>query len=200
MEHIFKNKNRETTLVLFHGTGGDEHDLIPLGEMIDSEANILSLRGTVNENGLQRFFKRIKPGDFDEDDLKKRTNDLNDMLKSLCSRYGLSMDAMVLMGYSNGANLISSFLSLYGKKVKGALLLHPMTPYKNTKFPNLSDFPVFISAGKNDPIVSQEDTLTLQSLLEKSGAKLEIYWHNSGHQLTNTAIATARDYYTHHIK
>lgn len=200
MKHIFKNKETETALVLFHGTGGDEHDLIPLGEMIDADANILSLRGTVNENGLQRFFKRLKPGVFDEEDLKKRTRDLNDTLNGLCDRYGLSMEAMVLMGYSNGANIISSFLSLYGKKVKGAILLHPMTPYSDTVFPDLSDLPVFISAGKNDPIVSKEDTLNLQSLLERSGAKLEIYWHNSGHQLTNTAIETAKDFYTDHIK
>ncbi|MGM0435772.1 MAG: alpha/beta hydrolase [Bacillota bacterium] len=200
MEHIFKNKDAETTLVLFHGTGGDEHDMIPLGEMIDTDANLLSLRGTVNENGLLRFFKRIKPGIFDENDLKNRTNDLNDTLKRLCERYGVSMNTLVLMGYSNGANIISSFLSLYGKKVKGAIILHPMTPYKATSFPDLSDFPVFIAAGKNDPIVAQDDTLNLQALFEKSGVKLEIFWHNSGHQLTNTAIETAQEFYTTYIK
>jgi phospholipase/carboxylesterase len=200
MEHLFKNKNSETTLVLFHGTGGDEHDMLPLGEMIDANANILSLRGTVNESGLNRFFKRIRPGVFDEEDLKSRTRDLGDTLKKLADRYTLSLDSMVLMGYSNGANIISSFLSLYGNKVKGAILLHPMTPYKNTIFPKLSDFPVFISAGKNDPIVSQEDTVNLQSLFDKSAAKLEIYWHNSGHQLTQSAIENARDFYTQQIK
>lgn len=200
MEHLYKDKGAKTTFVLFHGTGGDEHDLVPIGEMMDSSANVLSLRGTVNESGMLRYFKRLKPGVFDEVDLKKRTMELAETLDTLCKHYDLEKSFMILIGYSNGANIISSYLSLYGNTVQGAILLHPMTPYEKTVFPKMNDFPLFISAGRNDPIVDRQDTLNLHKLYEKSNALVELYWHDSGHQLTNGAIKAATEFYNTHIK
>src|SRR5690554_5332965 len=121
MKHIF-NKGRapeRPTLLLLHGTGGNEFDLQPLAERIDPEANVLSVRGNVLENGMPRFFRRLAEGVFDEEDLIFRTKELNDFLDEAAERYEFNRNEIIAIGYSNGANIAASLLFHHQDALKG---------------------------------------------------------------------------------
>ena len=186
MKHIFqKGKNpSKPTLLLLHGTGGNELDLLPLAGMIDDEANVLSVRGNVLENGMPRFFRRLAEGVFDEEDLIFRTKELNQFLDEAAEKYDFDRDNILAIGYSNGANIAASLLFHYQNALKGAILHHPMVPRRGIELPDLTGKSVFIAAGTNDPICSPEESTELQSLLEQANAKVELHWENRGHQLT----------------
>lgn len=197
MKHIF-NKGKDTnkpTLLLLHGTGGNELDLLPVAGMIDDEASILSVRGNVLENGMPRFFKRLAEGVFDEEDLILRTKELNQFLDEAAEEYGFDRNNMIAIGYSNGANIAASLLFHYQDALKGAILHHPMVPRRGVELPDLSGKSVFIAAGTNDPICSPSESLELQSLLEKANAQVELHWENRGHQLTAEEVEAARRWY-----
>ncbi|MDQ0337426.1 phospholipase/carboxylesterase [Caldalkalibacillus uzonensis] len=171
MKHIFqqgKEKSKPTFLLL-HGTGGTERDLLPLACMIDSEASVLSVRGNVLENGMPRFFRRLAEGVFDEEDLIFRTKELYEFLDQAAKEYGFDRNNLIAIGYSNGANIAGSLLFHYEKALKGAILHHPMVPRRGIELPDLTGMPIFIGAGKNDPICPPEESLELQSMLEKQG-------------------------------
>ncbi|WML26168.1 alpha/beta hydrolase [Neobacillus sp. OS1-33] len=197
MKHIFnKGKNpTKPTLFLLHGTGGNELDLLPLAGMIDDEANVLSVRGNVLENGMPRFFRRLAEGVFDEEDLIFRTKELNEFLDEAAEKYGFDRDNIMAIGYSNGANIAASLLFHYQHALKGAILHHPMVPRRGMDLPDLSGKTVFIAAGTNDPICSPTESTDLQSLLEKANAKVEIHWENRGHQLTMQEVEAAAQWY-----
>src|SRR5690554_4692015 len=193
MNHIF-NKGRDPkkpTLLLLHGTGGNEFDLLPLAEIMDREANVLSVRGNVLENGLPRFFRRIAEGVFDEEDLIFRTKELNDFLDESAEKCGFDRNNIIAIGYSNGANIAASLLFHYPYALKGAILHHPMVPRKGMDLPDLTGKSVFIAAGTNDPICSPTESTELQSLLEKANADVGIHWENRDHQLTLTEVEAA---------
>ncbi|MFC0274876.1 alpha/beta hydrolase [Metabacillus herbersteinensis] len=201
MKHIFeKGVNSDRTLLLLHGTGGTESDLIPLGKMIDSEANILSCRGNVSENGMPRFFKRLAEGVFDEEDLILRTKELNDFIREASDTYQFNREEVVAIGYSNGANIAGSLLFHFKNSLKCAILHHPMVPRRGVQLPNMVDLPVFIGAGKNDPICKPEETEDLAELLKKAGATVSIHWESYGHQLTKSEAQAAADWYKREIK
>ena len=130
MKHVFqKGKDAsKPTLLLLHGTGGNELDLLPLAERIDREASVLSVRGNVLENGMPRFFRRLAEGIFDEEDLVFRTKELNEFLNEAAKTYEFDRDNIVAIGYSNGANIAASLLFHYENALKGAILHHPMVP------------------------------------------------------------------------
>lgn len=197
MKHIFKEGSdlSNNTLLLLHGTGGTEQDLLPLAERIDPEANILSVRGNINENGMFRFFKRLGPGVFDEEDLKIRTHELNDFLSEVASEYGIDRKKIVAVGYSNGANISGSLLFHYSDALAGAILHHPMVPLRGLDLPDLTGTPVFIGAGKNDPICAPEESEDVKRLLSDAGASVTLHWENSGHQLTGTEVSAAATWY-----
>jgi phospholipase/carboxylesterase len=197
MKHIFnKGKNStKPTLLLLHGTGGNELDLLPLAGMIDDEANVLSVRGNVLENGMPRFFRRLAEGVFDEEDLIFRTKELNEFLDEAAEKYGFDRDNIMAIGYSNGANIAASLLFHYQHALKGAILHHPMVPRRGMDLPDLSGKTVFIAAGTNDPICSPLESTDLQSLLEKANANVEIHWENRGHQLTMQEVGAAAQWY-----
>ena len=197
MKHIF-NKGKDSTkptLLLLHGTGGNELDLLPLAGRIDDEANILSVRGNVLENGMPRFFRRSAEGVFDEEDLIFRTKELNEFLDEAAEKYDFNRDNIIAIGYSNGANIAASLLFHYQNALKGAILHHPMVPRKGIELPDLSGKSVFIAAGKNDPICSPMESAKLQSLLEKANANVELHWVNRGHQLTAQEAEAAAKWY-----
>ena len=141
---------------MLHGTGGNELDLLPLAGMIDDEANVLSVRGNVLENGMPRFFRRLAEGVFDEEDLIFRTKELNEFLDEAAEKYGFDRDNMIAIGYSNGANIAASLLFHYQNALKGAILHHPMVPRRGIELPDLTGKSVFIAAGTNDPICSPD--------------------------------------------
>ena len=198
MKHIFQQgkDGSKTTLLLLHGTGGNERDLLPLAEMIDPEAHILSVRGNVLENGMPRFFRRLSEGVFDEEDLIFRTKELKDFIDEVSVKYAFDRGRVVALGYSNGANIAGSLLFHFQNFLKGAILHHPMVPRRGIALPDLSGVSVFIGAGKNDPLCPPEESLELKKLLEKANAKVTIHWENHGHQLTVSEVMAAREWYS----
>lgn len=201
MKHIFKKGTdlANPTLLLLHGTGGNEEDLLPLAQMIDASANVLSVRGNISENGMPRFFKRLAAGVFDEENLHEETKNLADFIDEAATEYGFDRSKVVALGYSNGANIAGSLLFTYKDVLKGALLHHPMVPFRGTELPDLNQVPIFIGAGKNDPICSPEESIELKDLLEKAGATVEIDWGQSGHSLTQQELTAAAQWYAENI-
>lgn len=200
MKHVF-NKGQDPkkpTLLLLHGTGGNELDLLPLAGRIDDEANVLSVRGNVLENGMPRFFRRLAEGVFDEEDLVFRTKELNEFLDEAAEKYDFNRDNIIAIGYSNGANIAASLLFHYQNALKGAILHHPMVPRKGIDLPDLTGKYVFIAAGTNDPICSPLESAELQTLLEKANANVELHWENRGHQLTLQEVEAAANWYRTH--
>lgn len=198
MKHIFQKGNDSTkpTLLLLHGTGGTEHDLLPLSDRIDPDANILSVRGNVLENGMPRFFKRLAEGVFDEEDLIFRTKELNEFLDEAAKKYMFDRENIIAIGYSNGANIAASLLFHFKDALKGAILHHPMVPRRGLTLPDLTGKSVFIAAGTNDPISSSQESEELTSLLKDAGANVVLHWENRGHQLTMAEVEAASQWYT----
>jgi phospholipase/carboxylesterase len=201
MNHVFKKGTDldQPTLLLLHGTGGNEHDLLPIAGEIDASASVLSVRGNVSEHGMPRFFRRLAEGVFDEEDLIFRTKELNDFLEKAAKDNHLDRENVVAVGYSNGANIAASLLFHYENALKGAVLLHPMVPRRDVQLPDLSGMPVFIGAGTNDPICKPEETEELAEMLEKAGANVEVYWGHSGHQLSREELGSAVNWYLKHF-
>lgn len=197
MKHIFQKgtDHNKPTLLILHGTGGNESDLLPLAGRIDETASVLSVRGNVSENGMPRFFRRLSEGVFDEEDLIFRTKELNEFLDKAAEEYEFDRNNMIAIGYSNGANIAASLLFHYRDALKGAILHHPMVPRRGIELPDLSGKSVFIAAGTNDPICPPEESEELKSLLAKANAKVEIFWDNKGHQLTAAEVDEAGKWY-----
>lgn len=197
MKHIYNKGEDPTkpTLLLLHGTGGNELDLLPLARRIDGEANVLSVRGNVQENGMPRFFRRLAEGVFDEEDLIFRTKELNSFLDEAADKYEFDRENILAIGYSNGANIATSLLFHFQNAIKGAILHHPMVPRRGIELPNLIGKSVFITAGTNDPICSPQDSVELQTLLENANANVVLHWEEGGHQLTIEEVEAARKWY-----
>ncbi|TQR21553.1 alpha/beta hydrolase [Psychrobacillus vulpis] len=197
MKHVFYKgeDSARPTLLLLHGTGGNEHDLVPLGKEVDGKANILSVRGNILENGMPRFFKRLAEGVFDEEDLIFRTEELKNFIDEAAENYEFDRGNVVAIGYSNGANIAGNLLFQYENVLKGAILHHPMVPRRGIEVPKLSHTPVFIGAGKNDFMCPAAESEELRSILTDAGGKVELYWHMYGHQLTQDEVQAAKEWY-----
>ncbi|MCI3029900.1 alpha/beta hydrolase [Desemzia sp. C1] len=197
MKHLFKERvsPSKPTFLLLHGTGGNEQDLLPLAQMIDPEAAVLSVRGNILENGMPRFFRRLAEGVFDEQNLEEETKHLADFIDEAAAQYGFDRSNVIAIGYSNGANIAGSLLFRYQNVLKGAILHHPMVPVRGLSLPDLKQVPVFIGAGENDPICPAEESKELKELLESAGAEVEIDWGQNGHSLTQSEIEAARYWY-----
>jgi predicted esterase len=182
------------TVLLLHGTGGDENDLVPLGQILAPGAALLSPRGKVLENGMPRFFKRLAMGVFDEQDLRFRTQELVEFVRAASDRYGFGSGNVVAVGYSNGANIAASMLLLYPQVLRAAVLFSPMVPLRPEHLPNLRGVAVFVAAGRGDPIVPAENTKQLVSMLDQAGADVAEHWHQGGHELSQTVVEAARQW------
>jgi phospholipase/carboxylesterase len=192
--HDFVPGSSSRTLLLLHGTGGNERDLIPLGRELDPNAALLSPRGKVLENGMPRFFRRLAEGVFDLEDLKYRTNELADFVTAAAQHYGFSTDQLVAVGYSNGANIAASMLLLRPEIMRAAILFRAMVPLIPDKLPDLSSVRVWIGAGDQDPIVPASETKRLVELFRRAGADVTIRFANAGHGLTNDDLDAARQW------
>ncbi len=197
MKHIFQKGTDQSrpTLLLLHGTGGTEQDLIPLASKIDPAANVLSVRGNILENGMPRFFKRLAEGVFDEEDLIFRTQELNDFLDEAAKQYEFDRNHIFAVGYSNGANIAASLLFHHPHALYGAILHHPMVPRRGLSLPDLSGINVFIAAGTNDPICPAEESEELKDVLQQANAHVRLHWENHGHQLTLDEVEAAVAWY-----
>jgi predicted esterase len=190
--HEFIPGSSPRTLLLLHGTGGNERDLIPLGRELDPNAALLSPRGKVLENGMPRFFRRLAEGVFDLEDLKFRTGELADFVTAAAQLYGFGLDNLVAVGYSNGANIGASMLMLRPEIMHAAILFRAMVPLIPDRLPDLSAVHVWIGAGDQDPIIPTSEAKTLSELLRRGGADVTIRFANAGHGLTNDDLGAAR--------
>jgi len=189
--HEFVHGNSDRTLLLLHGTGGNERDLIPLGRELDPNASLLSPRGKILENGMPRFFRRLAEGVFDLEDLKTRTNELADFVAAAVRHYHLAADHVVGVGYSNGANIAASMLLLRPEIMHAAILFRAMVPLIPDKLPDLSSVHIWIGAGDQDPIVPASETERLAELLRRAGADVTIRFAEAAHGLTNDDVDAA---------
>ena len=198
MKHVFKqgSNSSKPVILLLHGTGGNEQDLMPVAELIDKEASVLSVRGNVLENGMPRFFRRLAEGVFDEEDLIFRTKELYDFLGEAAIEHGFDRSNVVAVGYSNGANIAASLLFHYADALKGASLHHPMVPRRGIALPSLTGVPVFIAAGKNDPICPAAESEELETLLKAAGAETSVLWEMNGHSLTESELVESSAWFT----
>jgi phospholipase/carboxylesterase/glyoxalase family protein len=199
--HVFKPAQNPgaPTLLLLHGTGGDENDMLPLGGLAPGAA-LLSPRGKVLENGMPRFFRRLSEGVFDVEDLKVRAGELADFVIASAAHYRFDPSRVIAMGFSNGANIASATLLLRPGVLKGGILFRAMVPFEppsGTHSPDrqaslLAGTRVLISNGRIDPIVSPEETERLARLLQGAGADVEVHWQPAGHQLMPSDFAVAK--------
>ena len=180
------------TLLLLHGTGGNETDLLGVGRQLAPDAALLSPRGKVSENGMPRFFRRLAEGVFDLEDLRARTHELADFVETAAQSYRLASDRIFAVGFSNGANIAASMLLLRPHVLAGAVLFRAMVPLVPETMPHLQERPVFLGAGRQDPIVSPDESKRLQQLLVQAGANVTLHWEPAGHRLTPPDIEAAR--------
>ena len=189
--HEFVQGSSDRTLLLLHGTGGNERDLIPLGRELDPDASLLSPRGKILENGMPRFFRRLAEGVFDLEDLKTRTNELADFVAAAVRHYKLAAEHIVAVGYSNGANIAASMLFLRPEIMHTAILFRAMVPLVPDKLPELSSVHVWIGAGDQDPIIPASETQRLVEILRRAGAEVTIRFAEAAHGLTNDDVEAA---------
>jgi predicted esterase len=182
------------TLLLLHGTGGNETDLIQLGRELSPHAALLSPRGRVLENGMPRFFKRLGEGIFDINDLTEQTHALARFINESSKAYGFRADRVVAVGYSNGANIAGSALILHPDALAGAVLFRPMVPFMPESIPDLSRKPILILAGTGDSLVRKEETERLAGLLGQAGADVALHWADATHAITSAEVAAAKEW------
>lgn len=182
------------TLLLLHGTGGDENDLLPLGRLLAPTANLLSPRGKVSENGMPRFFRRLSEGVFDIPDLIARTHELADFVQSAADAYGFDAGRVTAAGFSNGANIAAALLLLRPGVLKSAVLLHAMVPLVPEHLPSLAGTRVFFGAGRTDPMATPAETERLAALLRDAGADVTVHWQPGGHGLTHGEAQAAAEW------
>jgi phospholipase/carboxylesterase len=192
-----KGRPEERPLLLLHGTGGDENDLIPLARMIAPTASLLSPRGKVLENGMPRFFRRLAEGVFDEDDVRRRANELADFVTNARARYGIA--SPIALGYSNGANIAAAVLLLRPLELAGAILLRAMPPLAHPQPVKLNGEPVLIVSGVRDPIIDPQSAAKLASLLKRYGAAVEQQILPGGHELSQADVTVAQSWWNKHI-
>lgn len=192
--HIFAPPEKPSlpTLLLLHGTGGDERDLLPLGRELWPGAALLGVRGKVLENGMPRFFRRFAEGVFDVVDLKARTEELAQFIDAASERYGFRREKLVIVGYSNGANIAASLILLHPHYLAAAILYRAMMPFAPDLIRNFSHLSVFIGAGRLDPIVPAGQVEELADIFESGGADATISWSQGGHELGEDDVHAAR--------
>jgi predicted esterase len=190
------------TLLLLHGTGGNETDLLAVGTELagafPGSANLLSPRGKVLENGMPRFFRRIAEGVFDFQDVRFRAGELAAFVDAACRKYGFDPGRVIAAGYSNGANIAAALLLLYPGVLAGGVLFRAMMPVSpedaavRSPAPLAVPVPVFIGNGVRDPIAAPEQAEGLAALLRQDGVDVTLHWHSGGHELTRPDIDAAR--------
>jgi phospholipase/carboxylesterase len=184
------------TLLLLHGTGGNENDLLGLGESFGSDLNLLSVRGNVSEHGMPRFFKRLGMGIFDEQDLSFRTDELIDFIKTLAAQENFDIKKVVALGYSNGANIAGSILVKYPDALAGAVLFRPMQPFKELpEFTSTSNIPVFLSSGTMDPTADLKSIAAYVEVLKNGGFIVNDLSIPASHNLTQMDVDLAHDWF-----
>ena len=193
--HLFVPGSDEAPpLLVLHGTGGDEKDLLPLARMISADSAMLSPRGRVLEQGMPRYFRRLAEGVFDLEDLALRTTELADFVVEAATEYGFDAGRLIAVGYSNGANIAASLLLSRPEVLAGGILMRPMLPFEPQGVPAVSGKRVLLSAGRTDPMIPQHLTERLAQVLREGGADVTLDWYPTGHGLTASEVKRATDW------
>lgn len=182
------------TLLVLHGTGGNEEDLVPLGRELAPGAAILSPRGKVLEFGAPRFFRRLAEGVFDHEDLVFRTHELAEFVEAASEEYGFDRSKLVAAGYSNGANIAGSLILLHPGLLRAAVLFRAMVPFEPEVTPDLSGIPVFMASGRRDQMIPPDNSQRLADILGEAGADVDLRWRDTGHGLTYEEVAEAKEW------
>lgn len=191
--HVYEPGSGGSTLLLLHGTGGDENDLLPLGRQLAPGANLLSPRGKISENGMPRFFRRVAPGQLDIPDLRTRTDELAGFIRAAADEYRFDPAGTTALGLSNGANIAVSLLMMHPGLLAGACLLRPMYPYPAPEGLDLSGTRILVASGGQDPMVAPGEPGELAAALEAAGADVEFRQDPAaGHGLTQGDLEAAR--------
>jgi phospholipase/carboxylesterase len=178
-------------VLLLHGTGGNEADLLPLGRRLAPGSALLSPRGDVSEHGMPRFFRRFAEGVFDLEDVARRTHALADFIAGAATAYGFDASRLTAVGYSNGANIAASLLLLRPEALARAVLLRPMVVLQPEKLPDLTGKAISLLSGRHDPIVPVDHPPRLTEMFGQAGARVDLHWLETGHQLTDSDLAHA---------
>jgi len=194
--HRFFPGESGATLLVLHGTGGSEDDLVPLGRELAPEAAILSPRGKVSEYGAARFFRRLAEGVFDHEDLVFRTHELAEFLEEASREYGFDPSKLVAVGYSNGANIAASLMLIHPRLLRAAVLFRAMVPFEPEEPVDLTGMPVFLAAGQMDRMIPPQNTQRLAEILTEAGADLDLRWRDTGHALTYEEVAEAKVWFS----
>lgn len=193
-EYIYnEGKAGEPVLILLHGTGADENNLVPVAEAIAPDATVLSIRGNVSENGMNRYFKRHGEGQYDVEDLMQRGEELYQFIEEKSEELDFSLDDVVLFGFSNGSNIGINMLLLEEAKFNKAMLYAPMYPVDIKEGPDLSDADIFLSMGENDPIVSRAESENVMDIFKSRGANIEEVWVNS-HEINGDNLQAGKEW------
>ena len=193
--HIRVDNAAKKTIVLFHGTGGDEKDLLIFNDELRDLYNFIGLRGNVTEHGMNRFFIRDESGVFDQDNIKIEADKLYAFTNHLIENNGILRENIFFLGYSNGANIILASIFYHPDIVQHAVLLHPMLPFApKTELLDLKRLSCFVSLGVSDEIVSFKDSVAVISGLKSCGADVTIKEYPSGHQITREEFRDVVDF------
>ncbi|GAA2797219.1 alpha/beta hydrolase [Saccharopolyspora taberi] len=192
--HVWLPGNGEPPLLLLHGTGGDEHDLLPLREHLAPAAPVLSVRGAVLENGMPRFFRRLREGVFDEDDLRFRVDELAGFLRAAEEEYGVEPGSWRAIGFSNGANIASALLLRRPEALEAAVLLAAMVPFREPPDADLTGKRAAIVNGLADPMATPEHTSTLTEQLRGAGAEVTVLPHDGGHTVDPRSLPPVAEF------
>lgn len=197
-QHLFEPGTNPLAppLLLLHGTGGNEHDLVPLGRDLSPGSALISPRGDVLERGMPRFFPRLAEGVFDLAEVERRTHAFADFIVAASDQYGIDPTKLLAIGYSNGANIAASLLFLRPETLAGAALLRPMVVLEPAKLPDLGSKRVLISSGSQDPIVPGDHPSRLAKIFRLAGAQVALNLINAGHGLTDSDFVATGQFIT----
>ncbi|MBN3490310.1 dienelactone hydrolase family protein [Acholeplasma equirhinis] len=188
MIHYFEKGSNDKLMILFHGTGGDEYDLVPLAKMIDKDASILSLRGNVSEGGMFRFFRRYPNGTFDYENIDHEIKVISNFLKDTYQKYHIDELKKIGLGFSNGANMIQSIIQEENGVFDSAILLSPVYVNDKKDFIDLKNLPIYLSTSQFDSFTTVDKTLKLEAALKEAHAKLKMVWHQNGHTIPQSVL------------
>lgn len=189
-----KGKKDQPVFVLLHGTGGDEKSLLSVAEFLDPSYNVLSIRGNIDENGMNRYFRRLREGVYDMEDLTFRGKELQSFIEKIVTEKGFSISDVILVGFSNGSNIALNMLLREDNNIKKAILYAPMYPVDlSQNQTDLSRLEVYLSMGKEDPLTSQEANEELIEVFKKRGATPHIYW-TKGHELNAEILRDTKEW------
>jgi predicted esterase len=184
----------QPVVLLLHGTGGNETDLIPLARLIAPTASIVSPRGNVLENGMPRFFRRIAEGVFDLEDLRVRTQQIGQFIREAAKTHAFDASRLIALGFSNGANIAASVMLSDPSALRHGILLRAMVPFEPKEKPDLRTTSALLSEGHMDPIVPPQNAERLADLLRGAGARVELVWQQAGHALVQGDVTAAQAY------